>query len=65
MSASCDCVLSARGLRDGLITLPDESNRVCVCVCVCVCVLVCVCVCVSLNVVRYNSTTVTLYIYSE
>jgi hypothetical protein len=28
------CVLSARGLCDGLIGRPDESCRVCVCVCV-------------------------------
>jgi len=32
------CVLSGRGLCDGLITRPDESHQVCVCVCVCVCV---------------------------
>ena len=34
------CVLSGRGLCDGLITRPDEFHEVCVCVCVCVCVWV-------------------------
>jgi len=42
MSVSYECcVLSGRGLCDGLITRPEESYRlwcvVCVCVCVCVC----------------------------
>ena len=31
------CVLSGRRLRDGLITRPEESYRVCVCVCMCAC----------------------------
>ena len=30
------CVLSGRGLCDGLITRPEESYRLCLCVCVCV-----------------------------
>ena len=36
---SCEyCVLSVRGLCEGLITRPEGSYRVwCVCVCVCVC----------------------------
>ena len=36
------CVLSGRRLRDGPITRPEESYRLCVCVrtCVCVCVIV-------------------------
>ena len=39
MSVCCECcVLSGRGLCDGLITRPEESYSVCVCVCVCVCV---------------------------
>ena len=33
-------VLSGKGLCDELITLPEESHRVCVCVCVCVCLCV-------------------------
>jgi hypothetical protein len=34
MSVCCECcVLSGRGLCDGLITRPGESYRVCVCVC--------------------------------
>jgi hypothetical protein len=37
MSVCCDCLLSVRGLCDGLITRPGDSCRVCVCVCVCVC----------------------------
>ena len=37
VSVSCECcVLSGRGLCDGLIPRPDESSHVCVCVCVCV-----------------------------
>jgi hypothetical protein len=37
LSVSCEfCVMSRRGLCDGLITRPQESYRVCVCVCVCV-----------------------------
>jgi hypothetical protein len=37
MSYSCECcVLSGKGLCDGLIPRPEESYRVCVCVCVCV-----------------------------
>jgi hypothetical protein len=37
MSVCCECcVLSGRGLCDGLITCPEESYKVwCVCVCVC------------------------------
>jgi hypothetical protein len=36
MSVSCECcVLSGRGLCDGLITRPEESSRVCVCVTEC------------------------------
>ena len=49
MSVCCECcVLSGRGLCDGLIYPSEDSYRVCVCVyvCVCVCVYVCVCVCV-------------------
>ena len=36
MSVSCECcILSSRGLRDGLITRPEESYRTCgVSVCV-------------------------------
>ena len=34
MSISCDyCVLSGRGLCDELITLPEESYRMCCVVC--------------------------------
>jgi len=34
MSVCCDCVLSGRGLCDGLITRPEESYRLwCVVVC--------------------------------
>ena len=37
MSVCCECcVLSGRGLCDGLIPRPEESYRLCVCVCVCV-----------------------------
>jgi hypothetical protein len=44
ISVSCDCcVLSGRGLCDGLIPLPEESYRVCVCVYV------------SLSVIRFNN----------
>jgi len=33
MTVSCECcVLSGRGLRDGPITRPEESYRVCYCV---------------------------------
>jgi hypothetical protein len=33
MSASCEaCLLSSRGLCDGPIPRPKDSNRVCVCV---------------------------------
>jgi hypothetical protein len=45
MDLSCECcMLSGRGLWDGLITCP-ESYQVYVFVCVCLCVCVCVCVC--------------------
>ena len=69
ISVSCDCcVLSGRGLWDGLIPRPREPGRVSVCVCVCVCgvyvcgyvVCVCVCVCVSLNVISCNSNSLHL-----
>jgi hypothetical protein len=34
MSISCEyCVLSGKGLCDGLITRPEESSPLCVCVC--------------------------------
>ena len=36
------CVLSGRGLCNGLILHPGESYRVCMCVYVCVCVSTCV-----------------------
>ena len=38
------CVLSRRGLRDGVIPHPEESYRVCVCVCACACARVSACV---------------------
>jgi len=48
MSSSCDCcVLSERGLCDGLFPHPEESDRV---VCVCVCVFV------SLSVFKGNTS---------
>ena len=49
---SACCILSGRGLCDGLIARSEESYRVCVClsVCVCVCVFVCVCLCVCVFV---------------
>ena len=59
MSVCCECcVLSGRGLCDGLITRPEEFYGVCtecvcmcfLCVCECVCVCVRVCVCVFLCV---------------
>jgi hypothetical protein len=32
MSVSCEsCMLSGRGIRDGLIASPEESYRICVC----------------------------------
>ena len=37
------CVLTGRGLCDGLIPRPEESYQLCLCVCVSVCVCVCVC----------------------
>ena len=42
-------MLSGRGLCNGSIPRPEESNRVCVYVCVCVCVL--------LSVIIYNSNS--------
>jgi hypothetical protein len=37
MSVSCECcVLSGRGLCDGLITRPEKSSRACAFACVCV-----------------------------
>jgi hypothetical protein len=45
MSVRCECcLLSIRGLCDGLITRPGESYRVCVCMYVYVYMCVCVCV---------------------
>ena len=41
ISGEC-CMSSGRGLCDGPITHPEETNRACICVCVCV----------SLNVIR-------------
>ena len=46
ISVTCErCVLSARGLRERIITSPEESYRVYVFVYVCVCVCVCMCLC--------------------
>jgi hypothetical protein len=36
MLVSCLCCVGS-GFCDALISLPEESYRVCVCVCVCVC----------------------------
>jgi hypothetical protein len=43
VSQEC-CILSGRGLCDGLIPRPEESYLVYLCVFECVCVCVCVCV---------------------
>jgi hypothetical protein len=48
-SVSCECcLLSCRGLCDGMFTRPGESYRLCVCVCVCVCVCTRAYVCVTI-----------------
>ena len=55
MSVCCECcVLSGRGLCDGMIPRP-ESRIDSVCVCVCVCVRVCVRERERLNVVKLNN----------
>jgi hypothetical protein len=56
MCVSCVCCVGS-GLCDGLITLSQESYRVCVFVCVCVCVCVWVWVCVCLIVLDLENLT--------
>ena len=54
------CCIAGIGIRDELITCPEEFYRVCVCVCVRACMYVCACVCVCVT-----KTTITLYTYNR